>query len=358
MLNFLKPKSASTNNQSTEDEHLFCFSNYQLPIHNDILDSAHKELELFKKFLNHLLQINQSALTNKISFAENMAFRVLASIDWTKANFDELKKFIDPYLNCQHLNLNHLVLKEHGKFMNLKQHEVHEAIHEWSQWRLKLNKSIINNPALFELSFTDLNDSKASGLFRRNKNQNKKELEILSLSKLDPRIKEILSLYMIAKWSNDNSGLKFTLYFHYGIPRARLRTIQTNGQINNKVESISKCINDSGIPMSASSSFADVSLPLSPPFSSSSFKDGSFQVKYNSRPMVDNYYTKNEMPFHKPPRPIRPKQNLSISSFEFQNQSKQSNNNTSINSNKELKFVKGGILTNNNVYYPAIKKTY
>lgn len=135
--------------KSQNEENKEFLSKFELPFNDDILNTASHELDQFKNFLNYLLKMNQSCLTNQISYAENMAFRVLGSIDWTKSNFDEIKQFIDPVVNTQHLNLNHMISKENGKFLQLKQNEVHEAIHEWSYWRLKLNKLLISNPSIF-----------------------------------------------------------------------------------------------------------------------------------------------------------------------------------------------------------------
>lgn len=329
------------------------FSNFEVPQNENFLVEANVELNKFKGFLNRLLQMNQSATTNKISFAENLAFRLLGTIDWHKSNFDELKKFIQPFLNSQHLNLDHLIFKENGKFVHLKQCEAHEAIHTWAEYRTKMNSILIENPDIFNLTFSHEKKEKKH-FWHKNKKMEGAFENLLGFNNMQNRLKEIMILYLIAKWSKDDSSLKFSVFFHYGIPRARIRqsTLGDGIFLSENVKDISV---SSGTSSMTNNTFG--SSFSSPSYSSSKVEHDIVQVK---QPNV-RYYT----------RPCL-KRRICRSNYS-------SNNLSSLNSTSkereepereivevppvypdakrvDLKYVSGGIVTNRNVYFPAMKK--
>ncbi|CAF1080258.1 unnamed protein product [Brachionus calyciflorus] len=346
---FYSVQNINSNNEDQSDENVKKhLSNFEIPLNNNFLQIANNELNQFKGFLNRLLQMNQSALTNKISFAENLAFRLLGTIDWHKANFDELKQFIEPFLNTNYLNLNHLIFKENGKFLHLKQNEAHEAIHTWAGFRTKMNCLLVENPNVFNLS--DLEEKKERSLFFRHKN---KKIEghfesLLNLNSIEERVKEIMILYLIAKWSKDDSSLKFSTFFHYGIPRARVRhstLIDTSILMSENIKDVSAASSGDSSgnfshlssPSSASSKLADHDIDHKPPV-----------VKYYSRPHT---------------RQVR-RLNRSSSFLNALNSSSEKETpeiekkNTSAQGAKrdDLKYVNGGIIAHGNVYFPMSKK--
>lgn len=203
-------------------------------------------------------------------------------------------------------------------------------------------------------------------------------LNALNLSNIDPRLKEILTLYMIAKWSKDDSCLKFTTFFHYGIPRARLRTPIDAEKVTPSQRSQDSSFNPTSYSMlstssiSASSNAYDV-LPLSPPCSSSSKIDDSFTSYSNSnsfesqRPSV-HYYTRNTKAMRMVPKKVKSASTSSINDSKLSFKANESikikqpikiettTNVVEAIARNDLKMVRGGIVTNKNVYFPSTKQ--
>lgn len=329
-------------------------SKFEIPINNNFVQLANDELNQFKGFLNRLLQMNQSALTNKISFAENLAFRLLGTIDWHKANFDELKQFIEPFLNSQYLNLNHLIFKENGKFLHLKQTEAHEAIHTWTAYRTKMNGLLIENPNMFSFNFSEEKREKKHFFWHKNKKIEGPFESILHFDDIDDHLKEVMFLYLIAKWSKDDSTLKFSTFFHYGLPRARAResTLPDNSLIlAENFKDISASSGASSMigtnDSNGSSCFSDFSSPSS---SSSKIEDPNHHVRIvddETKPPAVRFYT----------RPQKIQLRLNRTSSFMNNTNENSSNESSRNAQRpDLKYVNGGIIASGNVYFPKAKK--
>jgi len=122
----------------------------------------------------------------RVSLAESLAFRLLASVDWPNLGRDEFKEIFDPILSLKHLSLDSFLTKTHCSLLKFREDEVKNALYLWSDWRTKLNSS------------KDFNDP---------------------LSGED----DLILMFAMAKWSSDDSNLKFGTFLHYGIPRAKLR---------------------------------------------------------------------------------------------------------------------------------------
>lgn len=132
-----------SDDEESQNEHPL--ARVDIPLSNSIMNTACNELTSFKRFLSNLISINESAQSEKISFAENMAFRLLGSMDWTNATFADIKKLLNPLANSRHIDLNFFITKEYGKFLKLKEKEAKQALHEWFEWRVKLNDHLIQN---------------------------------------------------------------------------------------------------------------------------------------------------------------------------------------------------------------------
>ncbi|RNA09024.1 hypothetical protein BpHYR1_023370 [Brachionus plicatilis] len=337
-------------------------SRFEIPQNENFLEEANVELNKFKEFLNRLLQMNQSASTNKISFAENLAFRLLGTIDWHKSNFDELKQFIQPFLNSHHLNLDHLIFKENGKFLHLKQCEAHEAIHTWTEYRTRMNTILIENPEIFSLTFSHEKKEKKH-FWHKNKKIEGPFENLLGFNNIQNRLKEIMILYLIAKWSKDDSSLKFSTFFHYGIPRARVRQSTLGDSsiiLSENVKDVS--VSSGTSSMNDRSNLIGSSSALSSPSDSSSKVEQDFvqtkqsNVRYYTRPCVrrrirrTNNSSSNLSSFNSS-REREPEQTIREPVEE-----KEKVPTIEPSKRADLKYVSGGIVTNTNVYFPVPRK--
>lgn len=352
---YLSVQNLNADDPSSEMRNL---SKFEVPQNENFLNEANIELNKFKGFLNRLLQMNQSASTNKISFAENLAFRLLGTIDWHKSNFDELKQFIQPFLNTQHLNLDHLIFKENGKFLHLKQSEAHEAIHTWAEYRTKMNSTLVENPDVFDLTFSHEKKEKKHFWHKNKKIEGPLE-NLFALNDIQNRLKEIMILYLIAKWSKDDSSLKFSTFFHYGIPRARLRHLskaETTLFVAENPKDVS--VSSGTSSMAEGSNTLSSSSTLSSPSHSSSKLDQEFvqtkqpNVRYYTRPCVKrrirrvNNSSSNLSSLNSTKEREPPVQEVVEEKVQNVEQTKR----------PDLKYVSGGIIASGNVYFPASRK--
>lgn len=160
-----------------------------------------------------------------MTLAESIAYRFMASIDWTRYNIKESYAVIYPLLKTNSETLCSFLSQDYGILMHLKDSEVKKSIHEWSLWRTEANKEIwmlIKRNILEPKSSDDDNTLNNSADF-----QNLFQEKVSTAGK---NLHDLVMMYVIAKWSSDKSRMRFGTFMHYGIPRARIRAVPTEYQ--------------------------------------------------------------------------------------------------------------------------------
>lgn len=160
-----------------------------IPQDTTLINQSSKELFKFAEIIQCILNRRKTS-RNNISFSESLAFRLLASIDWSETDLNEFKKNFTPLLTLKHLDLESQLIKSHSSHLKFKENEVKDALYLWSNWRRNF-----------------MNNSEST-----NEDQN-------TLVKKDD---DLMTLYALSRWSENDSSMKFGTFLHYGIPRARL----------------------------------------------------------------------------------------------------------------------------------------
>jgi hypothetical protein len=168
---------------------------FHIPIRIETVHTAFEEFEQLQNALNSIFQINRDVLRKKTTFAQSIAYRVLGSIDWTRADFSQIEQVFKAS-SKKTLSIS----REQGKYIKLNEAEVKRGVYEWVLWRINFNNSLIESP------------------------EQAGRMSNLPPKSADDKISESDYLYMIAKWANDESCLDLGSYIHYGLPRARIRT--------------------------------------------------------------------------------------------------------------------------------------
>jgi len=158
------------------------FLKQEIPLSRSLLSKSASELQKFTKVIQHMLAGHKQPF----GLSESLAFRLLASVDWPNLDQHAFHQMFSPILNLRHLSLDSVLTKVHCGLLKLTENEVKSALQLWSDWRTKLVQS-------------DSVDEPPGGE------------------------DDLIIMYAMAKWSSDDSSLKFGTYLHYGIPRAKLR---------------------------------------------------------------------------------------------------------------------------------------
>lgn len=180
-----------------------------IPFNETLIIKAFTELNKFVNVIEKILVAKKSSIkTNNISFAESLAFRILANVDWTCTDLNDLKKEFEPIFNAKHIDLDSLLIKNHCSYLKLKETEKKEALSLWIDWRLNINNEINI------IEFSKFETNKKNSLIKQND--------------------DLMLMHALAKWSDDDSTMKFGAYLHHGIPRAKIRDQidQSNSQVN------------------------------------------------------------------------------------------------------------------------------
>ncbi len=187
----------------SDEEFTSCTPSEEIFFSHDLVDTASSQLLKFKQTVQHMLSNSSSG---DISFAENLAFRYLGSIDWNKKNFDEFKTLFSPIVYKKHFSLDSLLSKKHGKHFKFKDTEINKSIHDWCYWRKKLNDVLYEKN---EQSNTDPSENELHLLKLKNFNQ---EIDLEINNSTNESNKEACVSYIISKWSQDDSQLNFSTY--------------------------------------------------------------------------------------------------------------------------------------------------
>ena len=210
-------------------------SHFEIPFNQNLLKETTKKLTMFNKTIQNMLSYNTSA---QISLAETLAFRQLASVDWSKIDLYDFRKVFKPLVDSKHLiDLDNILIKNHGSYFKFNQEEVQLAISHWLDFRLKLNNDLIE-------SFKNLKENRS--YFNTDSKENYSTDSIDSgFEGMNDGMNSLnennFTLYVLAKWSGDDSSLKLKTFMHYGIPRAKIRypTIIKNNSISPILETTS-----------------------------------------------------------------------------------------------------------------------
>lgn len=181
---------------------------FEIPFNEVLINKAFSELSKFVNVIEKIIMPKSKMKTKNITFSERLAFRIVADVDWTCTDFIELKKEFETILNAKHIGFDNLLTKKHCRYLKLKKAEVKEALSLWTDWRLDINSSFNGS----NKESIELRNTKKNALLQQNE--------------------DLMLMHAFAKWSADDSKMKFGTFLHYGIPRAKISTEQIDSQVN------------------------------------------------------------------------------------------------------------------------------